>query len=278
MSSFLTALLPIPIYSGPLLWPSFVLCLKCQYSSASREEAELMSKKTGTVSRKDFFRDYLLSLVLELVILFALMMFCSLFIYKGKLVGECRLIGGEMSSPTTGRLLYFILSFILAFALWLASVRCAGLERDVPAFWLGYTAGILLWQAVGEEAWHFSVGGINFVQLESIASFPLVLLFVTLLVYGYRRRAFDWGSWITIVSFACNWLGHYVTVGIYPFVEQWIDSRSWNVGAGISGGGLVLLISIFYLRSHGTSRKGRMFASMLTYIAIGITALSIIDG
>ena len=30
--------------------------------------------------------------------------------------------------------------------------------KILPAFWLGYTGGTLLWQSTGECAWHFSIG------------------------------------------------------------------------------------------------------------------------
>lgn len=237
-----------------------------------------MSRKRINITKKGFFLDYLLSIVIELIILFGLMGFCALFIYRGDLIQETKLIGSETSSPTTGRLLYLFISLFTSVALCIVASLLARKEKDVPAFWCGYASGILLWQALGEEAWHFSVGGINFVQLESVSSFPVILAFIALIVYAYKKRSFDWGIWITIISFACNWLGHYVTVGVYPFFEKWVESRVWNVCAGSIGGGLVFILSIVYLLFHSETRKGRMFASLLTYISIGITALSIIDG
>ncbi|MBO2515767.1 MAG: hypothetical protein CW338_00630 [Clostridiales bacterium] len=237
-----------------------------------------MPEKRGRLTARGFLIDYLLSIGIELVILFALMGFCSLFIYRGALIGAEELVGSEMSSPTLGRLIYMILSFVLAAGLCVAASLCAKKGKDVFAFWAGFASGIFLWQAAGEEAWHFAVGGIHFVQLESIAAFPVVILFAGLIIYGWRRRAFDWGVWITLISFACNWIGHYVTVGLYPFVQDLTGSRAWNVGAGCAGGGIMFILSILYLLTHAGTRKGRMFASVLTYIAIGITALSVIDG
>lgn len=115
------------------------------------------------MTKKEFFLDYLLTIVLELVVLFGLMAFCSLFIGRGALLGTPELVGDELSSPTLGRLVYMLLSFILAFVLTVLASSFAKKDRDVPAFWCGFAAGILLWQAVGEEAWHFTVGGIHFV-------------------------------------------------------------------------------------------------------------------
>lgn len=248
------------------------------YTIYKKQEESAVNGKSVVISKRDFFVDYLLSIVLELVILFGLMAFCSLFIYKGELVQTSELVGDEMSSPTTGRLIYMILSFVLALLLCIAASECSKRDKDIPAFWCGYASGILLWQALGEEAWHFSISGIHFVQLESIASFPVVLMFIGLIVYGSKHGSFDWGIWCMILSFACNWLGHYITVGLYPFVESLIESHTWNVLAGSIGGAAMFIISILYLLFRAVTRKDRMFASMLTYIAIGCTALSIIDG
>lgn len=105
-----------------------------------------------------------------------------------------------------------------------------------------------------------------------------MLLFLALLVYGSRHRSFDWGVWILLGSFACNWLGHYVTLGIYPFVSGLIEAHTWNVAMGIAAGCLVFVLSLVYLLSHSSSRKGRMLAALLTFIALGIVSLSTLDG
>lgn len=230
------------------------------------------------LNKREIATDYLLSILLELIGLAALMFFCALFIYKGSLIGEEQLVGNEMSSPTVGRLIYLFLSFFLGLALGVAAHRYEKKNKTRISFWCGFCSGIFLWQAVGEEAWHFSVNGIHFVQLESISAFPLVILFVLMIAYGYRFHSFDWGIWCTIISFACNWLGHYVTIGIYPFVAGLIESHGWNVYSGSICGGVMLAVSIRYLLRHGDTLKGRLFASLLTFIAIGIVSLSIIDG
>lgn len=237
-----------------------------------------MAEKQSGMTKKEFFLDYLLSIVLEIVILFLLMLFFGLFINKGELLQEVKLVGDEMASPKTGRLVYTVLAFVLAVGTCLAASKFAKKEKEVPAFWLGYASGIFFWQALGEGAWHFSVGGVNFVQLESIASFPLVLLFIGLIIYGAAHRSFDWGVWCVIISFACNWLGHYVTIGIYPFFEELVEAHTWNIWAGAVAGGIMLIYSIIYLITRGGTKKGRLFASMLTYIALGCTALSIMEG
>lgn len=230
------------------------------------------------MSKKDFFTDYILSIFLELAVLFGLIFFCAAFIDKGQFVCEQKMIGSEMCSPTLGRLIYLFLSFALAITFGALSSFFARKSNDLPSFWFAFSAGILLWQSVGEEAWHFSVGNINFVQLESIASFPLVILFIGLLIYGCKFKSFDFGIFCVLISFACNWLGHYITVGIYPFFERLTDAHTWNVLAGSIGGGIVFILSIIFLIKNSDSRRGRLLASVMTYISIGIAALSIIDG
>lgn len=230
------------------------------------------------MTKKEFLTDYLLSIVLEMAVLFGLIGFFAIFIDRGDIIQEVKTVGSEMSSPTAGRLFYFILSFVLSLAITVIASRLAQKGKDVPAFWCGFAAGILLWQSVGEASWHFQVDGTNFTVLENIMSFPLVLLFIGLLIYGHNHRCFDWGVWIMIVSFACNWLGHYVTIGIYPFLSGLTDSHTWNVLAGSIVGGILFILSILFLITHQDTKKGRMFASILTYIAMGVISFSIMDG
>jgi len=59
------------------------------------------------------------------------------------------------SSPT--RLAFMCLAFVSAFLFgWLACKK-GRKGKILPAFWLGYTGGTLLWQSTGECAWHFSI-------------------------------------------------------------------------------------------------------------------------
>lgn len=229
-------------------------------------------------TKKEIIHEYLIPLLIESIILFALMLFFMLFIDKGEMLGEVKLVGDEYSSPTLGRLCYFILSFVLFLITSHLASKSAKKGNDTMAFWYGFVSGILLWQSVGECSWHFAVSGTNFVPLESIASFPLAILFVLLIIYGQRHHSFDWGIWCMVASFACNWLGHYITIGLYPFVEGYFVSRTWNVMMSFIVGILCFAYSMWYLLRRVKTKRGRMLASLLTYIAIGIIALGIMEG
>lgn len=237
-----------------------------------------MLKKQKSINHKKLLTDYFLTILIELIILFSLIFVFYIFIHNGPLIGECEMVGDEQASPTMGRLLYMYISFVVALVLGIIASKCARINKDRVAFFCGFTSGILLWQAIGEAAWHFSVGGVHFVQLESIVSLPLVVMFVILLIYGYANKSFDWGAWCVLTSFACNWIGHYVTIGIYPFISNLIDAHNWNVCSGITCGSILFISSIWYLKRHSDTLKGRLFAALLTYIAIGVISLSMIDG
>lgn len=231
-----------------------------------------------TMTKKEFFKDYLLCIVGELAVLFALIFFCAAFIYKGEYIIEPRFVVDEMTEPTLGRFIYFILAFVLFLVLSVIASKLATKGNDVYAFWCGFAAGILLWQSVGEEAWHFGVGEAHFAFLENISTLTFVILFACLLIYGYKKQCFDWGIWIMLVSFACNWYGHFVTLGLYSFVEDYIESRTWNIYFGSICGGILFILSIVYLLRHNSTQKGRMFSSVLTFIAMGVVAFSIMEG
>ncbi len=229
-------------------------------------------------TKKQLFREYLIPLLLEYLIM-GVLIFCHRTIRNfGVLLAEPKLVGDEMSSPTMGRFVYAVVSFLLFAVFTKLGSNAAKKDKDLCSFWFGFTAGVLLWQSVGESFWHFAVGGINFVVLENITSFPLAVLFVMLMIYGKRHHSFDWGVWCMLLSFACNWIGHYITIGIYPFVEPYIASRPWNVWVSVIFGGLLTIYSFQFLLFRAKTTKGRMLASMMTYIALAIIFFGIAEG
>jgi len=229
-------------------------------------------------SFKQIRKDYLLPLLFQYVILAALIALFMVCVKRGPLLEEAELVGDETSSPTVGRLAYGVLSLLASLGFTVVASKAAKTEHDVRAFWFGFPAGILLWQAIGEISWHFSVGGIHFVPLENVTSFPLAILFVLLLIYGKRHHSFDWGVWIMLLSFACNWFGHYITLGIYPFVEPYFTSRQWNVSISVAAGALFFLYSVLFLLFRARTTRGRMLASLMSYIAIAVIYFGFAEG
>lgn len=231
-----------------------------------------------TTNREQVLKEYLLPMLIEAIIFGLLMMLFNLFVKRGPLLQDVRLVGDETSSPTLGRLIYGILSFIgfIVFSA-LASKEDEDKESTKP-FWFGFVAGILLWQSLGEILWHFYVGGINFAPLENITSFPFVIIILMIFIYGKKHHSFSFGIWCVFVTFMCNWLGHYISIGIYPFVESLISSRTWNVSMSIICGGLFFITSIRYLLYRTKTKRGRHLASLFSFIALAIIFFGLIEG
>ena len=171
------------------------------------------------------------------------------------------------SSPT--RLAFMCLAFVAAFVL--AGLACRkGREGKVfPAFWLGYAGGTLLWQSVGECAWHFSIVNENYLMcfphIEGASAIILVVVTTILLAYCYRRNAFDWGIWVFVLSFVGNWFGHFVLIGTYPLVSALMNEETWFRAAGLT------ILSSLYLNFFGArTRQARLCCCLMLYFGIGI--------
>jgi len=229
-------------------------------------------------TKKELLTEYLLPLGVEFAILIVCMVAFALCVGLGPLVQEPSYVGEELTKPTAGRLGFGIFALVMWFVMsYLASVEAGKGKDDAPSY-LGFAAGIFLWQFIGEISWHFSVDGVHFVPLESVTTFPVACLFILLLVYGKRHHSFDWGVWCMLLSFAFNWMGHYVMEGTYPFVAQWFDEHTWFLAAALVAGTCGFIFSIVYLLFRVRTRRGRILASMLTYISIGVLAFGIMEG
>ena len=227
---------------------------------------------------KEIGREYFLPLLAEFGILILCMFSFSLFVKLGRMIQEPSLVGDDLTSPTAGRLAFGIIVLVLWFVFsWLAS-NAAKKDKHYSSSFLGFAAGILLWQFIGEISWHYSIGGVHFVPFESVTTFPLACLFILLMLYGKKHHSFDWGIWCMLLSFAFNWMGHYVMEGTYPFVASLVDQHTWYVGASLVSGICGLVYSIVFLLFRVRTRRGRILASMMTYISLGVIAFGLIEG
>jgi hypothetical protein len=73
-------------------------------------------------------------------------------------------------------------------------------------------------------------------------------------------------------------MGHYVMEGTYPFVASMVDQHTWYVGASLVSGVCGLIGSILFLVFRARTRRGRLLASMLTYISVATIAFGILEG
>ena len=227
---------------------------------------------------KEIVCEYFLPLLAEFGILILCIFPFRLLKKVDVLIQEPALVGGNLSDPTVGRLMFGIVAIVLWFVFsWVAS-EAAEKGKHYSSSFFGFAAGILLWQFIGEISWHYSIGGVHFVPFESVTTFPIDCLFILLLIYGKKHHSFDWGIWCMLLSFAFNWMGHYVMEGTYPFVASFVDQHTWYVGASLVSGICGFVYSIIFLLFRAKTRRGRILASMLTYISIGVIVFGLIEG
>lgn len=227
---------------------------------------------------REIFCEYFLPLMAEFVLLVLCIFPFRLFKKIDSLIQEPALVGGQMTNPTVGRLAFGILAIVLWFVLSFFASKAAKKDKHFASSFMGFAAGILLWQFIGEISWHFSVDGVHFVPFESVTTFPIACLFILLLIYGKKNHSFDWGIWCMLLSFAFNWMGHYVMEGTYPFVAGMVDKHLWYTIASAVAGTCGLIYSIIFLLFRVKTRRGRILASMLTYISIGVIAFGLMEG
>ena len=229
-------------------------------------------------TRRELVLEYLLPLLVEFLILAVCILSFYLFYELGPMIEEPTLIGETLTKPTLGRLAFGIAAMVLWFVFTIVASKSAKKDKHFASSFFGFTAGILLWQFIGEISWHYSVDGVHFVPLESVTTFPVACLFILLMLYGRKNHSFDWGVWCMLLSFAFNWMGHYVMEGTYPFVASMVDQHTWYVGASLTSGVCGLICSIVFLLFRVNTKRGRLLASMLTYISLAVIAFGLVEG
>ena len=236
---------------------------------------EFMGKPVA--SRQDIVRDGVLPIGGILVITAVLVGLFALFLHLGsgmEPVIPIHMDDGETVDPNPMRLVFMLSAFVLAFILAYVADRKGKAGKTMPAFWFGYAAGTLLWQSVGECAWHFSIQEdeylMCFPHIEGASAIFLVILTTILVVYCYRRRAFTWGVWVFLLSFVGNWFGHFALIGTYPIVHELMEEEVWFRDSGAILGGLTcigaLLLDIYAARD----KKARLCCCLMLYFGIGM--------
>ncbi len=214
--------------------------------------------------------DLALALIIEVLSFGVCVPLHSLIVHNGRLLQEPINVGGEMSEPTTARLIFGIVAFIIGVGLIIFAHYIIKKNKELIGFGLAYCGGVFLWQSIGECLWHFQIGGIQIDRIETISSFPLVIIFVIVLIaLGFKKNK-NFALWVVALSFASNWLGHYITIGLYPIVQSNVDWKTWAyVMSGTVGGTATIigtLLSLFCCKT----KRGVYLASMLIFIGIGI--------
>ena len=228
-------------------------------------------------SLKDGLRDGVVplgGLILITCVLVALLALCIHFGHQFSPIIPVHEDDGELVDPNPLRFAYMIVGMVVAFLLahWANGLGRSG--NTMSAFWVGYAGGTLLWQASGECAWHFSIVGdgylMCFPHLEGASAIFLVVMSTVLLAYCWKRKAFEWGIWVFVLSFIGNWFGHFVMIGTYPLVSGLMEEASWYRISGWVLGMAVVLAALALDFFAARTRKARLCCSLMLYFGIGI--------
>ena len=181
---------------------------------------------------------------------------------------------GETVDPNPMRMAFMLTGFIIAFVLAYFADRKGKKGKVLSSFITGYAGGTLLWQSVGECAWHFSIKGEDYLMcfphIEGASAIFMVVMTTILLVYCFRRQAFSWGVWVFVLSFVGNWFGHFILIGTYPLVHTMLEEDVWFKGAGAVLGILTCLGAILLGVHAARDTKARLCCALMLYFGIGI--------
>ena len=186
-----------------------------------------------------------------------------------------------VTKPTLGRLVYVIVSLIGFTVCACTASRCAKREKIYSAFYIGFTAGLFLWQALGEGAWHFGYteNGVylNFIRLEATASLFLVPVFALFTAYLMKHSSLDFGVLCTLLSFLCDWFGHFILEGFYPFVSGFMTIDTFYRISGSVLGSAMSAAAVLLAARRYKDLKGRLLCSLLLYIGVSVIAFGFIE-
>lgn len=239
-------------------------------------------KATPKSTAREILKECILPMGGILLITVALVAIFYLFLYLGRDMAPVipiHIDDGETVDPNPMRLAFMLTAFVAAFLLAGVANRKSKAGKMFPALWIGYAAGTLLWQSVGECAWHFSIAADDYLMcfphIEGASALFLVAISVILLVYCYRHRVFSWGLWVFILSFVGNWFGHFVMIGTYPLVHTMIEEELWFKIIGLILGGLTCTAALLLAHFAARDTKARLCCCLMLYFGLGIIATGV---
>jgi len=216
-------------------------------------------------------------------------------------------IAGEESNPTLGRFIWCILSFIFGILLTGISEflirknkkedeenlmkndkECKKSEKIMLPWFISITAGIMLWQSLGETVWHYGMNiendegeksFSNFTRLESFQGIPMLTILILIFFYGYGKLGFGVES--CLGSFLGNWYGHICMIGSYPFALVCginMEMGTWYKLTGIINAVIFGIIGLYIMFFTNASKQLKYLSAISLYIAFGNIFFSVILG
>jgi len=226
-------------------------------------------------------KEYIIPFLIMLAITGAGIAVFMFVIGLGNIIAPVNQVGEELTKPTLGRLVYVIVSLAATFLCAVCAAKCATKDKIFHAFYIGFTAGMLLWQSIGEGAWHFGYmvedNYINFFRIESSGSLFLVISFAALTAYMMKSRVMNFGVLCNVLSFISNWYGHFVSEGTYPYVAEFFSVSTWYAVSGLTVGIILTAAAILLPIFKFKDTRGHLLCSMLLYIGISIMAFGFIE-
>lgn len=195
----------------------------------------------------------------------------------GSLLQESVDVAGEMTNPTVGRLVYCICSFWVAIGLVVLGSRLDKKGKTEISFGCAFGAGVFFWQSLGEGVWHFAINGTNFIRLECQQSMPIAILFIILLfLYGFSKNK-NFAIWTCLLSFATNYLGHFLTLGLYPFISSVADWKTFCITISCVAGVIAIILGTYLTLFCKKDKKTIYLASMLIFIGAAVIYFGITE-
>ncbi|MCQ2792738.1 MAG: hypothetical protein MJ208_04385 [Bacilli bacterium] len=225
---------------------------------------------------KKILTEYLLPIAIQLGIFLILMLLHRFTVKAGFNIQEPESVNGMVSSPTVGRLVYLLINpFLIATAIYFA-LYFNKKKDDLLTFVFANASGILLWQFFGEDFWHFSINGIHFLTFETAEALPIMFILILLLVYFALKKEKNWGLWLILIVFSYNWMGRFITEGLYPFVSSVIPFYMWSLIIALTVCLLACLFSLYLGLYASKDKQARYLSSILTFASVSILIMNII--
>jgi len=257
------------------------------------------------------FKDGMKNGFLPFIVMFISMGLCMSIFNMSKYISSKKIqqegeIAGEESNPTLGRLIWCILSFVFGIVLTVIAELLINKnkkrkededlmknddegkknERLMLPWFIGITAGIMLWQSLGESVWHYGMevkndedekSFANFTRIESFQGIPMLTIFILIFLYGYRKLGFGVES--CLGSFLGNWYGHVCMVGTYPFALACgihMKMGTWYKLTGIINALIFGILGFYIIFFTKASKQLKYLSSICLYIAFGNILFSVI--
>lgn len=173
------------------------------------------------------------------------------------------------NDPNLMRFFYMLLTIPATVLLVVWSIMTQSVKKS---FWIALVAGIVAWQCVGECSWHFGVATAEtftyFPRIEGLEGTFILLITLPLLIYIFNKATLPWGLNIFVLSFYCNWVGHWIILGIAPYFGSL--EIVWHRIAGFGIGGLSSLYLLYRLLFLAKTTEGRLTLSLLLYTTVGM--------